>query len=115
MQVATSQELKQAVKQGEPEIVIVDDAVARRVRMWFVLRRVANVVVFVILGLAIIVWANPLDFDFLRLPGVRLARQIALGVGILLLFADYLMPVVRGYNIAGGDQPGLRLVSRKKK
>jgi len=115
MRATTSEELKRAVKQNEAEIVVSDAALARRVQLWFTLRRVASIAVFVILGFALVVWANPLDFEFLRLPAVRLARQIALGVGIVLLFADYFVPVLRNYRVVSRDEAGLRLVNRKQK
>ena len=49
MQVATMAELKKAVQAGEAEIVVTDEALTRRVRMWTVLRTVANVAVVVVL------------------------------------------------------------------
>ncbi len=115
LNVSTPEELKQAMKQGEVEILVTDPAMARRIQTWFIIRKTANIAVFVILALAIFAWANPLNLEFLATPGFRLARQIALGVGVLLLFAEYAMPVVRSYNVTGRDESGLRLKNRKSK
>lgn len=78
-----------------------------------IIRRVAGILVFVILGLAIFAWANPLGFKFLEATEARLVRQIALAFGIILLFADYLLPGVRNYKVTA-DNDGLRLVRRKR-
>jgi len=113
MQVASSQELKEAVARRDPEIVVTDEALGRRVQTLAVLRTAANVAVFVILAAAIFMWANPARWELLETNRVRLVRQVMLGVGILLLFADYLMPVVRHYRIAARDSSGLKLVPRR--
>jgi len=115
MHVATMQELKQAVKQLEAEVVVTDERLAQTVRLWNVLRTIANVAVVIVLAAGIIAWANPLRIPELEAPWALMARRIALGVGILLLFAEYLMPVVRLYKIAGEDALGLKLVPRKHK
>ena len=114
MRVATLKELRQAAKQGEEEIVVTDVGLARKVRVWQIIRKVAGILVFVILGLAIFAWANPLNIEFLTRPDARLVRQILLGVGIVLLFLEYLLPVVRTYRIAGQDDSGLKLGRRGK-
>ena len=114
MTVNSIKELRQAEKQGEPEITITDEKLAGRVRLMDIARRVAGILVFVILGLAIFAWANPLGFEFLSSPGARLARQVALAFGIILLFADYLLPGVRNYKVGPGPAGGLKLVRRKR-
>jgi hypothetical protein len=106
-------DLRQAVKAGEAEIVVTDEALGRKVRFWSVLRTVANVAVIVVLAVAIVVWVNPLKLPLFETGWVLLARRIVLGVGVLLLFADYVIPVVRLYKIAGQDATGLKLVPRK--
>jgi hypothetical protein len=113
MQVTNNQELKQALKKLEPEVVITGPEVIRRVRLLMGLRAAANIAVFVILALAIFMWANPLRVGFFEAGSGRLVRQILLGIGILLLFADYLMPVARLYKIATQSEGRLKLVLRK--
>ncbi|MEO0079449.1 MAG: hypothetical protein ABIK44_02070 [candidate division WOR-3 bacterium] len=113
MQVTTLAELKDAARRQEPEILIVDKRLADRVALWNGLRLAANIVVFVILAVAIFMWANPIHWELLEGPDARLARQIMLGVGILLLFADYLLPVVRTYKVAERSPEGLKLVLRR--
>lgn len=115
MQVNTMQELKAAAKRREPEIVVTDSALASRVIVLDKIRLVANILVFVILGLALFAWADPLRWDFLRTDGARLGRQIMLGFGLALLFVEYVLPVVRVYKIAGVEQFGLKLVPRRAK
>lgn len=115
MQVATMAELKKAVQSVEAEVVVTDDALAKRVRLWAVLRTIANVAVVVVLILAVFVWANPLRIPELEAGWVLMARRILLGVGVLLLFADYALPVVRHYKIAGSDAMGLKLVRRQSR
>jgi 3-deoxy-D-arabino-heptulosonate 7-phosphate (DAHP) synthase class II len=114
MQVSTKDELKQAVKKLEPEIVVTDEGLVKRIRLFSVLRTVATIAVFVILAAALLMIADPAGW-FKGSQEAQLARQIMLGVGILLLFADYLLPVVRVYRIAGQDANGLKLVPRKQK
>ena len=60
MQVASMDELKKAVKALEPEIVVTDEALARKVIFWNTLRTIANVLVIVVLAIGIAAWANPL-------------------------------------------------------
>lgn len=115
MQVGNSQELKEAVGKREPEVVVTDEALARRIQTLSALRTAANIAVFVILAVALFMWANPAHWELLDTDKARLVRQIILGVGILLLFADYLMPVVRHYRIAARDKSGLKLVLRRGK
>jgi len=115
MQVAGLDELKRAVQAGEPEIVVTDRGLGSRIIAWNTLRSIANVLVVVILGLAIVVWANPLGLPHLEQPWALLARRIVLGVGILLLFVEYLLPVVRLYKPAARDSAGLRLIPRRTK
>ncbi len=107
------EELKEAVKRQEPELVISEPAVIRRVRLQMGLRLAANITVFAILAIAIIMWANPLRIDFFETGSSRLIRQILLGVGILLLFADYLLPVARLYKIVAESEGQLKLSLRK--
>lgn len=107
------EELKQAVKQQEPELVITEPAIIRRVRLQMSLRLAANIIVFAILAIAIIMWANPLRIDFFETGSGRLIRQILLGFGILLLFADYLIPVARLYKIVAESEGQLKLSLRK--
>ncbi len=106
-------ELKQAVKEQEPELVITEPAIIRRVRLLMGLRAAANITVFAILALAIFMWANPLRIVFFEAGSGRLIRQILLGFGILLLFADYLMPVARLYKIVAESEGQLKLALRK--
>jgi len=115
MQVASLDELKKAVKAFEPEIVVADESLAKKVLFWNTLRTIANILVIVVLAIAIFVWANPMQIPALDLPWVLLARRIMLGFGILLLFAEYVIPVVRLYKPAGKDALGLKLVSRKSR
>jgi len=115
MQVANGQELKEAVGRREAEIFVVDEALIRRVQTWVALRTAANVAVFVILAVALFMWANPAGWELLDTDKARLVRQIILGVGIVLLFADYMMPVVRHYKVAAKDASGLKLVLRRGK
>jgi hypothetical protein len=114
MSVATMDELRRAVKAAEPEIVVADEALAKKVRVWTVVRMTANVLVAVVLIGAIFVWANPMRIPEFESGTMLLARRIALGVGVLLLFADFVIPVVRQYRIAGQDATGLKLVLRKR-
>jgi hypothetical protein len=111
--VATMAELTEAVKALEAAIVVTDEKLSKQVLFWNVLRTLANVVVIVVLGLGIFAWANPMRIPDLEQPWALLARRIALGVGILLLFAEYVLPVVRLYKPAGSDATGLKLVPRK--
>lgn len=113
MLVSSLKELRKAEKQGEPEIVITDEKLVKQVRLMDIIRRVAGILVFVILGLAIFAWANPLGIEFLETPDARLARQVALAFGIILLFADYLLPGVRNYKLTP-ENDGLKLVRRRK-
>lgn len=115
MQVGNNRELKEAVSRREPEIVVTDAALVRRIQTLAALRTAANVAVFVILAVALFMWANPARWELLDTDRARLVRQIILGVGIVLLFADYLMPVVRHYRIATRDETGLKLVIRRGK
>jgi len=110
---ATRGELLQAVRSGAPEIVVTDDELARRVLLWNRLRTIANVAVIVILGVGAFVWADPLGLPLLRESWAALVRRIILAVGVLLLFAEYLMPAVRLYKPVGSDAVGLRLVPRR--
>ncbi|HTW90770.1 MAG TPA: hypothetical protein VMH22_03595 [bacterium] len=113
MQVASLDELKKAVKALEPEIVVTDEALVKKVLFWNTLRAIANVVVIVILAVGIAAWANPLRIPELEQTWALLARRIILGVGVLMLFAEYVIPVVRLYKPAGKDSLGLKLVPRK--
>ena len=115
MTASSLDDLKQAARQGEAEVLVTDETLARRVRLLEGIRKTANMLVFVILAIGIFMWANPINWEFLRSSDMRLARQVLLGVGIVLLFGEYLLPVVRHYRIAGRDDSGLRLVSRKSK
>jgi hypothetical protein len=115
MQVASLDELKKAVQAVEPEIVVTDESLAKKVRFWNTLRTIANILVIVILAIAIFVWANPLRLPVLEETWALLARRIMLGVGVLLLFAEYVIPIVRLYKPAGSDALGLKLVPRKSK
>jgi uncharacterized membrane protein len=115
MQVASLDELKKAVQAVEPEIVVTDEGLAKKVVFWNTLRTIANILVIVVLVVAIFVWANPLRVPELEQTWALLARRIMLGVGILLLFAEYVIPIVRLYKPAGKDALGLKLVPRKSK
>lgn len=114
MTVSTKDELQEAVKRLEPEIVVADETLIKRIRLYNVLRTSTSVAVFVILAAALLMMADPAE-RFRDSAGARLARQIMLGLGILLLFADYLLPVVRSYKLAGQDANGLKLVPRKQR
>ena len=110
MQVAGLDELKKAVQAVEPEIVVTDEGLAKKVVFWNTLRTIANILVIVILALAILAWAFERDITVAWVP---LVRRIMLGVGVLLLFAEYIIPIVRLYKPAGSDALGLKLVPRK--
>ncbi|MGQ9678992.1 MAG: hypothetical protein ACUVUD_06925 [bacterium] len=115
MNINNPQELKEAVKRQEPELIIVAPNLIRQVRLLIRLRFAANVTVFVILAVAIFMWANPFRIPFFDESDGRLVRQILLGVGILLLFADYLMPIARYYKIVRAEEGRLLLMLRKSK
>jgi len=115
MQVASLDELKNAVKAIEPEIVVTDEGLAKKVMFWNTLRTIANILVIVVLAIAIFTWANPLRIPELEQTWALLARRIMLGVGVLMLFAEYVIPIVRLYKPAGSDALGLKLVPRKSK
>jgi hypothetical protein len=115
MQVASLDELKKAVQAVEPEIVVTDEGLAKKVLFWNTLRTIANILVIIVLAIAIFAWANPLRLPELEQTWALLARRIILGVGILLLFAEYVIPIVRLYKPAGSDALGLKLVPRKSK
>jgi hypothetical protein len=115
MQANTLDELKKAVSAGEAEIVVTDEGLRKKVMLWSVLRTIANVAVVIVLVVGIFAWANPMRIPGLEEPWALLARRILLAVGILLLFAEYLMPVARLYKPAGPDATGLKLVPRKSK
>ncbi len=115
MNVGTMDELRRAVKQMEPEIVVTDEKLQRTVMTWNVLRTIANIAVIVVLAVGIFAWANPMRIPALEAPWALSARRIILAVGILLLFAEYLMPVARLYKPAGQDALGLKLIPRKAK
>jgi hypothetical protein len=112
--VSTLDELRDAVKAAEAEIVVSDEMLARKVLLWNTLRTIANVAVIVILAIGIFAWADPLGLPLLKEPWAQMARRIVLAVGVLLLFAEYALPVVRLYKPAGSDALGLKLVPRKK-
>ncbi|MBM3314889.1 hypothetical protein FJY71_03485 [candidate division WOR-3 bacterium] len=107
--------MKEAVRKLEPEIVIADEALATRVRLLLGLRVAATVVVFVILAAALFMVTNPLHWPLLETREAGIVKNILLGVGILMLFAEYLMPVARLYKAAGQGAGGLKLVPRKPK
>ncbi len=115
MNVATIGELRQAVKAGASEIIVTDEQLARKVLVWNTLRTVANVAVIVILGVGVFAWSDPLGLPLLQKPWAALARRLILALGVLLLFADYLMPAVRLYKPIGADSIGLKLVPRRAK
>jgi hypothetical protein len=115
MQVAGLDELKQAVKALDPEIVVTDEGLAKKVVFWNTLRTIANVLVIVVLAVGIAWWANPLRIPELEQDWALSARRIVLGFGVLMLFAEYVIPVVRLYKPAGRDALGLKLVPRKSK
>ncbi|MGB9742552.1 MAG: hypothetical protein ACP5JB_04245 [candidate division WOR-3 bacterium] len=113
MIVNSEAELKQAVKNKEPELVFTAPALIKKVNRLMALRMAVNVLFFAILGLAVLMWANPLKIAFFESGSGRLVRQIMLLVGIGLLFADYLMPVARLYKISAKTQGQLKLVLRR--
>ena len=113
MQVSSLDELKKAVKALEPEIVVTDESLAKKVITWNTLRTIANIAVIVVLAVGIAAWANPLRIPQLEQTWALLARRIVLGVGVLMLFAEYIIPIVRLYKPAGQDSLGLKLVPRK--
>ena len=115
MQVASLEELKKAVKVVEPEIVVTDEGLAKRVLFWNALRTVANILVIVVLAVGIAWWANPLRMPLLEQDWALSVRRIIRGVGVLMLFAEYVIPIVRLYKPAGKDSLGLKLVPRKSK
>jgi hypothetical protein len=111
--VTTLAELKDAVKALESVIIVTDEKLAKQVLFWNVLRTVANILVIVVLAIGIFAWANPMRIPVLEEEWALLVRRIMLGVGVLLLFAEYVIPVVRQYKPAGSDATGLKLVPRK--
>ncbi|MCX6841393.1 MAG: hypothetical protein NTX53_03790 [candidate division WOR-3 bacterium] len=115
MQVASLDELKKAVKAFETEIVVTDEGLAKKVLFWNTLRTIANILVIIVLAVGIAAWANPLRLPVLEQTWALLARRIMLGVGVLLLFAEYVIPIVRLYKPAGKDALGLKMVPRKSK
>jgi hypothetical protein len=112
-QVNSIAELQAAVKAGAEEIVVADETLAKRVMLFNTLRSVANVLVYVILALAIFFWANPLRIELFETSPFLWGRRIALGVGVVLLFVDYLLPAVRQYKPAE-DRDRLVLVPRRR-
>jgi len=115
MQVASLDELKKAVKAVEPEIVVTDEGLAKKVLFWNTLRTIANILVIIVLAVGIAAWANPLRLPQLEQEWALLARRIILGGGVLMLFAEYVIPIVRLYKPAGKGTFGLKLVPRKSK
>ena len=115
MRAASMADLKRATKQGEAEVLVTDAKLARTVAVLEVIRKTANILVFVILAVGIFMWANPIGWDFLGSSTMQLVRRILLAAGIILLFGDYFLPVVRSYKISGRDDSGLKLVSRRPK
>ncbi len=113
MEVRDNNELRRAVKRREPEITVSEPGLIKKVRLLMGLRLAANVAVFTILVIAIFMWANPLGIGFLEAGSGRLLRQILLLIGILLLFADYLMPVARHYRITFRSEGQIKLTLRK--
>ncbi len=115
MQVASLEDLKKAVKAYEPEILIADEGLAKKVVFWNALRTIANILVIVVLAVGIAWWANPLKIPALEQEWALLVRRIILGFGVLMLFAEYVIPIVRLYKPAGKDSLGLKLIPRKSK
>lgn len=115
MNIKNKQELDRAVKHQEPELLVEEPVLIRRIRLLINLRLAANILVFVILAVAIIMWANPFRIPFFEGGSGRLTRTIILGIGIILVFAEYLMPVARLYKIASFDGTHLRLILRNPK
>ncbi|MEO0081966.1 MAG: hypothetical protein ABIL25_06720 [candidate division WOR-3 bacterium] len=115
MHVSTLKELKDAVKQQVDEITVSDPVLAYRVKAWNTVRTVANILVFIILGLALFAWADPLHWTFLKTDAARLVRQIMLGLGLVLLFLEYVIPVVRLYKPVSQGAGVLKLVPRRRK
>ena len=113
--VSTMEELKKAVKERPDEILVADPVLAYKTRTWNTIRTVANISVFVILGLALFAWADPLHWQFLKTDGARLGRQIMLGLGLVMLFLEYVLPVVRHYKVVSEDEAGLKLTLRRGK
>ncbi len=96
--VHSMQELQAAVKAGADEIVVADPGVESRVRLFDRLRTGANIAVYLILAGAVLLWANPFRIAAWESVGFLWLRRVVLGLGILLLFADRLLPVVRFYQ-----------------
>ena len=115
MRATTMDDLKRAAKQGEIEVLVTDTKLARLVSLLDVIRRTANILVFVILAIGVVMWANPLGWEFLGSSSMQMVRRILLAVGIILLFSDYVLPVVRSYKVASRGEEGLRLMSRRAK
>lgn len=113
MNISSREQLNQAVRNREPELEITDPGLMRTVHRQLVLRQVLNILFFVILGVAILLWANPMRLQFFDTGSGRTVRQILLLIGVLLLFADYLMPVARLYKIAARAEDRLKLTLRQ--
>ncbi len=114
MQVAKWNELREAVRRREQKIVVTDRQLARSVKLLHTLRNTAVVLVVIILAVAVIIVANPLQWSFLITPVARIVKNILVGVGLILIFAEYLVPVVRIYRIASQDSNGLHLIPRRR-
>lgn len=113
MQVASRKELNEAVRRREQEIVVTDRQLASSVRRLHSLRAAATVLVIAILAAAVIIVTNPFRWSLLETPRATLVKNILIGIGLILLLAEYLVPLVRLYRIAGQDAAGLRLVLRR--
>lgn len=110
--VADVSELAAAVAAREAEVLVTDEKLARRVMLQLTLRFAANAAAVVVLVLAVFMWADPLHlFDAAAAPMLWVRRGL-LGVGVLLLFVDFLMPTARLYRSAGRDELGLKLRPR---
>lgn len=115
MNITSREQLKQAIRNREPELEITEPGLIRMVNRLMILRQVLNVLFFVVLGVAVLLWANPMRVPFFDSGGGRTVRQILLLFGILLLLADYLIPVARVYRISARSPDRLRLTLRQSK
>lgn len=114
MQVVNKKELAEAIRRREQEIIITDPGLASSVKLLQSFRAAAVVLVVVILAVAVIIVINPLQWGPLNTPQATILKNVLIGVALILLFAEYLVPVVRLYRIASQDHAGLRLVLRRR-
>lgn len=106
---ADPSQLAVAVAAREAEVLVTDEKLARRVMLQISLRFAANAAAVVTLVTAVFMWADPLHLLDAAATPMLWVRRGLLGIGMLLLFAEFLMPTARFYRSAGKDGLGLKL------